>query len=32
MIPGEVISAPGKTELNAGAAAITPMVANTGDL
>ncbi|UWR09267.1 urease subunit beta [Ruegeria sp. B32] len=31
MIPGEVITAPGEIELNAGAAAITLMVANTGD-
>ncbi|WP_170359487.1 urease subunit beta [Ruegeria arenilitoris] len=31
MIPGEVIPAPGEIELNAGAAAITLMVANTGD-
>ncbi|EEW25353.1 urease subunit beta [Rhodobacter ferrooxidans] len=31
MIPGEVICAAGEIELNAGAAAITLMVANTGD-
>ena len=31
MIPGEVISVPGDLELNAGAAAITLQVANTGD-
>lgn len=31
MIPGEVITAPGQIELNAGATAITLMVANTGD-
>ncbi|KPP83765.1 MAG: urease beta subunit UreB [Rhodobacteraceae bacterium HLUCCA08] len=31
MIPGEVIPAPGALELNAGAEAITLMVANTGD-
>ncbi|WP_170369298.1 urease subunit beta [Ruegeria arenilitoris] len=31
MIPGEVITAPGEIELNAGAAAITLIVANTGD-
>ncbi|WP_170372590.1 urease subunit beta [Ruegeria arenilitoris] len=31
MIPGEVIPALGEIELNAGAAAITLMVANTGD-
>ena len=31
MIPGEVITAPGEIELNAGATAITLMVANTGD-
>jgi len=31
MIPGEVIPAPGEIELNAGATAITLMVANTGD-
>jgi urease subunit beta len=31
MIPGEVISAPGEIELNAGRQAITLMVANTGD-
>ncbi|WP_170367275.1 urease subunit beta [Ruegeria arenilitoris] len=31
MIPGEVITAHGEIELNAGAAAITLMVANTGD-
>jgi len=31
MIPGEVITTPGEIELNAGAAAITLMVANTGD-
>ena len=31
MIPGEVIPAPGDLELNAGAAAITLRVANTGD-
>ncbi|WP_170448101.1 urease subunit beta [Ruegeria arenilitoris] len=31
MIPGEVITTPGEIELNAGAAPITLMVANTGD-
>ncbi|WP_170444602.1 urease subunit beta [Ruegeria arenilitoris] len=31
MIPGEVITTPGEIELNAGATAITLMVANTGD-
>ncbi|WP_170461385.1 urease subunit beta [Ruegeria arenilitoris] len=31
MIPGEVITAPGEIELNAGAAPITLMVANIGD-
>ena len=31
MIPGEIITAPGEIELNAGRAAITLMVANTGD-
>lgn len=31
MIPGEVFPAEGDIELNAGAAAITLMVANTGD-
>ncbi|MCO6383170.1 MAG: urease subunit beta [Vannielia sp.] len=31
MIPGEVITAPGEIELNAGREAITLMVANTGD-
>ncbi|GAB0119252.1 urease subunit beta [Acidisoma sp. 7E03] len=31
MIPGEIISADGDIELNAGAAAITLTVANTGD-
>jgi urease beta subunit len=31
MIPGEVITAPGDIELNAGRAAITLTVANTGD-
>ncbi|EEX11392.1 urease, beta subunit [Ruegeria lacuscaerulensis ITI-1157] len=31
MIPGEVITAPGEIALNASAAAITLMVANTGD-
>jgi urease subunit beta len=31
MIPGEVICADGEIELNAGAAAITLTVANTGD-
>lgn len=31
MIPGEVIAAPGEIELNAGAAAVTLRVANTGD-
>ncbi|WP_170407659.1 urease subunit beta [Ruegeria arenilitoris] len=31
MIPGEVIPTPGEIELNAGATAITLMVANTGD-
>jgi urease subunit beta len=31
MIPGEVITAPGELELNAGRPAITLTVANTGD-
>ena len=31
MIPGEIITAPGEIELNAGAQAITLTVANTGD-
>ncbi|SIN79504.1 urease subunit beta [Vannielia litorea] len=31
MIPGEVICAPGEIELNAGRAAVTLRVANTGD-
>jgi urease beta subunit len=31
MIPGEVITAPGEIELNAGRAAVTLTVANTGD-
>ena len=31
MIPGEVITAPGEIELNAGRTAITITVANTGD-
>ena len=31
MIPGEVITAPGEIALNAGAVAVTLMVANTGD-
>ncbi len=31
MIPGEIITAPGDIELNAGAQAITVTVANTGD-
>ena len=31
MIPGEIITAGGEIELNAGAAAITVTVANTGD-
>jgi urease subunit beta len=31
MIPGEIITAPGEIELNAGATAITLTVANTGD-
>jgi urease subunit beta len=31
MIPGEIFPAPGEIELNAGAAAITISVANTGD-
>jgi len=31
MIPGEIISAPGDIELNAGRARITLSVANTGD-
>jgi urease subunit beta len=31
MIPGEVIAAEGEIELNAGAAAVTLRVANTGD-
>jgi urease subunit beta len=31
MIPGEVITAPGEIELNAGRPAITLTVANTGD-
>jgi urease subunit beta len=31
MIPGEVITAPGDIEINAGRPSITMMVANTGD-
>ncbi|MEL7214371.1 MAG: urease subunit beta [Pseudomonadota bacterium] len=31
MIPGEIITAPGEITLNEGSAAITMMVANTGD-
>lgn len=31
MIPGEIITAPGEIELNAGASTITLRVANTGD-
>ena len=31
MIPGEVITAPGEIEINAGRASITLTVANTGD-
>jgi urease beta subunit len=31
MIPGEVITAPGDIELNAGATSVTVTVANTGD-
>jgi urease subunit beta len=31
MIPGEVITAPGEIELNAGAPTVTVRVANTGD-
>lgn len=31
MIPGEVMTAEGEIELNAGAAVVTLMVANTGD-
>jgi urease beta subunit len=31
MIPGEVITAPGEIEINAGRAAVTLTVANTGD-
>ena len=31
MIPGEIITAPGEIEINAGRPAITLMVANTGD-
>ncbi len=31
MIPGEVITAPGEIEINAGRASITMMVANAGD-
>lgn len=31
MIPGEVMTAPGEIELNAGREAVTLMVANTGD-
>ena len=31
MIPGEIITAPGEIEINAGAAAITLTVENTGD-
>ena len=31
MIPGEIITAPGDIEMNAGRAAISLMVANTGD-
>jgi urease beta subunit len=31
MVPGEVITAPGEIEINAGRAAITLTIANTGD-
>lgn len=31
MIPGEIITAPGEIELNAGASTVTLRVANTGD-
>lgn len=31
MVPGEIITAPGEIEINAGRAAITLTVANTGD-
>jgi urease beta subunit len=31
MVPGEIITAPGEIELNAGRAAITLTIANTGD-
>jgi urease subunit beta len=31
MVPGEIITAPGDIEINAGRTAITVMVANTGD-
>ena len=31
MVPGEIITAPGEIEINAGRSAITVMVANTGD-
>jgi urease subunit beta len=31
MVPGEIITAPGEIEINAGRTAITVMVANTGD-
>ena len=31
MIPGEIITAPGEIEINAGRAAVTLTVANTGD-
>ena len=31
MIPGEILTAPGDITLNAGAACVTMMVANTGD-
>ena len=31
MIPGEVITAPGEIEINAGRTAVTLIVANTGD-
>ena len=31
MIPGEIITAPGEIELNAGSQAITLIIANTGD-
>jgi urease subunit beta len=31
MVPGEIITAPGEIEINAGRTVITVMVANTGD-